>query len=125
MTNGYFIQGYIAADVVGRNDNLELVQLNSFGCGVDAVTTDQVEEILSSFGKMYTLIKIDEVNNLGAIRIRIRSLIASMNKRKEYKKNAHGDYEIQKVEFTKEMKNDYTILVPQMSPVHFEMFEAV
>ena len=73
---------YRAADVVGRNDNLELVQLNSFGCGVDAVTTDQVEEILSSFGKMYTLIKIDEVNNLGAIRIRIRSLIASMNKRK-------------------------------------------
>ena len=72
---------YRAADVVGRNKNLELVQLNSFGCGVDAVTTDQVEEILSSFGKMYTLIKIDEVNNLGAIRIRIRSLIASMNKR--------------------------------------------
>ena len=115
---------YRAADVVGKNKNLELVQLNSFGCGVDAVTTDQVEEILASFGKMYTLIKIDEVNNLGAIRIRIRSLIASMNKRKEIKPKCCGDYEIQKVKFTKEMKKDYTILVPQMSPVHFEMFEA-
>ena len=72
---------YAAADFVGKHDNLELVQLNSFGCGVDAVTTDQVEEILSSYDKMYTLIKIDEVNNLGAVRIRIRSLLASMNKR--------------------------------------------
>ena len=72
---------YAAADFVGNHKNLELVQLNSFGCGVDAVTTDQVEEILSSFGKMYTLIKIDEVNNLGAVRIRLRSLLASMNKR--------------------------------------------
>ena len=114
---------YRAADVVGRNKNLELVQLNSFGCGVDAVTTDQVEEILSSFGKMYTLIKIDEVNNLGAIRIRIRSLIASMNKRNKIQQKCCANYEIQKVEFTKEMKKDYTILIPQMSPVHFEMFE--
>ena len=72
---------YAAAEFVGRHDNLELVQLNSFGCGVDAVTTDQVEEILSSYEKMYTLIKIDEVNNLGAVRIRIRSLLASMEKR--------------------------------------------
>ena len=72
---------YAAADFVGKHDNLELIQLNSFGCGVDAVTTDQVEEILSSYDKMYTLIKIDEVNNLGAVRIRIRSLLASMNKR--------------------------------------------
>lgn len=62
---------------------MELVQLNSFGCGVDAVTTDQVEEILESYGKMYTLIKIDEVNNLGAVRIRIRSLLASMKKREK------------------------------------------
>ena len=72
---------YAAADFVGRHDNLELVQINSFGCGVDAVTTDEVEEILTSFGKMYTLIKIDEVNNLGAVRIRLRSLLASINKR--------------------------------------------
>jgi len=116
---------YAAADFVGKHDNLELVQLNSFGCGVDAVTTDQVEEILSSYNKMYTLIKIDEVNNLGAVRIRIRSLIASMNKRlNEKHENALGNYEMNKKIFTKEMRKDYTILVPQMAPVHFEMLES-
>jgi len=117
---------YAAADFVGKQDNLELVQLNSFGCGVDAVTTDQVEEILSSYNKMYTLIKIDEVNNLGAVRIRIRSLLASMNKRttQNAKTEEHGDYGIKKKIFTKEMKKDYTILVPQMAPIHFELLEA-
>ena len=114
---------YAAADFVGKHDNLELVQLNSFGCGVDAVTTDQVEEILTSFNKMYTLIKIDEVNNLGAVKIRIRSLLASMNKRLKEKELAKGDYGINKKPFTKEMKSDYTILIPQMIPVHFELFE--
>ncbi len=119
---------YAAAEVVGKNKNLELVQLNSFGCGVDAVTTDQVEEILSSYDKMYTLIKIDEVNNLGAVRIRIRSLLASINKRfKEAPKPNQnpGNYEQNKVIFTKEMRDDYTILVPQMAPVHFELLESV
>ena len=119
---------YAAADFVGHHDNLELVQLNSFGCGVDAVTTDQVEEILSSFDKIYTLIKIDEVNNLGAVRIRIRSLLASMNKRIESKKNesdSKGNYELNRKIFTKEMRNNrYTILCPQMSPIHFELFES-
>ncbi len=116
---------YAAADFVGKHDNLELVQLNSFGCGVDAVTTDQVEEILASYNKMYTLIKIDEVNNLGAVRIRIRSLIASMNKRLNEKKQIlSGNYEINKKIFTKEMRKDYTILIPQMAPVHFEMLES-
>ena len=117
---------YAAADYVGKHDNLELVQLNSFGCGVDAVTTDQVEEILTSFGKMYTLIKIDEINNLGAVRIRIRSLLASMNKRlanKELQKG-NGDYEQHKRIFTKDMKEDYTILIPQMAPIHFELLES-
>ena len=114
---------YAAAEFVGSHDNLELVQLNSFGCGVDAVTTDQVEEILSSYEKMYTLIKIDEINNLGAVRIRIRSLLASMNKRlanKKEKTDNLGNYELHRVPFTKEMKKDYTILVPQMLPIHFE-----
>ena len=118
---------YAAADFVGKHDNLELVQLNSFGCGVDAVTTDQVEEILSSYNKMYTLIKIDEVNNLGAVRIRIRSLLASMNKRLEEKQNqkGNGNYDIHKKIFTKEMKDDgYTILIPQMAPIHFELLES-
>lgn len=122
---------YAAAEFVGKHDNLELVQLNSFGCGVDAVTTDQVEEILSSYDKMYTLIKIDEVNNLGAVRIRIRSLLASINKRLERRKElesqtatSKGNYDIHKIPFTKEMKKDYTILMPQMAPIHFELIEA-
>lgn len=121
----YHARLYAAADFVGKHNNLELVQLNSFGCGVDAVTTDQVEEILSSFGKMYTLIKIDEVNNLGAVRIRIRSLIASMKKREQEKvqEKMDGDYGINKKIFTKEMRKDYTILCPQMAPIHFELLE--
>ncbi len=117
---------YNAADFVGKTDELEMIQLNSFGCGVDAVTTDQVEEILKSYHKMYTLIKIDEVNNLGAIRIRIRSLLASMNKRlQERKEGILGNYEINKVFYTKEMNDEkYTILCPQMIPIHFELIEA-
>ena len=120
----YHARLYAAADFVGKHDNLELVQLNSFGCGVDAVTTDQVEEILSSFNKMYTLIKIDEVNNLGAVRIRIRSLLASMNKREKDKieANGDGDYAAKKKIFTKDMR-DYKILIPQMAPIHFELIE--
>ncbi len=114
---------YASAEFVGKHDNLELIQLNSFGCGVDAVTTDQVEEILSSFEKMYTLIKIDEVNNLGAVRIRIRSLLASMEKRLARKLNdtPNGNYAVNKVPFSKEMRKNYTILVPQMAPIHFEL----
>ena len=126
---------YAAAEFVGHNDKLEMIQLNSFGCGVDAVTTDQVEEILKSYDNMYTLIKIDEINNLGAIRIRIRSLLASMNKKialkkelgdiKKNSKEALGNYSIEKVEFTKNMKDSgYTILCPQMSPIHFELLES-
>ena len=116
---------YAAASIVGKSDNLELIQLNSFGCGVDAVTTDQVEEILSSFEKMYTLIKIDEVNNLGAVRIRIRSLLASMNKRISRNQNSCtlGNYEQNKIIFTKDMKKDYTILIPMMAPIHFDLLE--
>ena len=74
---------------------------------------------------MYTLIKIDEVNNLGAVRIRIRSLLASMNKRLKIKKESAnlGNYEQSKIAFTKEMKKDYTILIPQMAPIHFELLE--
>ena len=114
---------YAAADFVGKHDNLELVQLNSFGCGVDAVTTDQVEEILKSYNKMYTLIKIDEVNNLGAVKIRIRSLIASMNKRSKKKQENLGNYEVNKPIFTKEMRKNYTVLIPMMIPIHFELLE--
>ena len=118
---------YAAADFVGKHDNLELVQINSFGCGVDAVTTDQVEEILTSYDKMYTLIKIDEVNNLGAVRIRLRSLLASINKRLNGKNNNHenSEYRLNRPVFENEMKKDYTILIPQMAPIHFELIEPI
>ena len=118
---------YATAEFVGKHDNLEMIQLNSFGCGVDAVTTDQVEEILKSYNNMYTLIKIDEINNLGAIRIRIRSLLASMNKRiaekEKIKQGATGDYAVKKLPFTKKMRDEYTILMPQMAPIHFDLLE--
>src|SRR5690606_28786801 len=77
----YHSRLYAAAEVVRHTDNLEIVQLNSFGCGLDAVTTDQVMELMETANKIYTVLKIDEVNNLGAARIRIRSLIAAVKER--------------------------------------------
>ncbi|MDD4692412.1 acyl-CoA dehydratase activase-related protein, partial [Eubacterium aggregans] len=77
----YHSRLYKAAEVVAQNDCLELVQLTSFGCGLDAVTSEQTQELLGSKGGIYTLIKIDEVNNLGAVRIRMRSLKAAMEER--------------------------------------------
>ena len=70
----YHTRLYSAASFVKTRDDLDLIQLNSFGCGLDAVTTDCVNDILTGSGKIYTCLKIDEVNNLGAARIRIRSL---------------------------------------------------
>ncbi len=123
----YHSRLYTAAEFVSHYDNIELLQLNSFGCGLDAVTTDQVNEILDASGKLYTVLKIDEVANLGAVRIRIRSLLYAMDERAK-KKRAHscGYIPYKRVEFTKEMKAEgYTILAPQMSPIHFSMVEAV
>lgn len=74
----YHTRLYRAAKVVTQRDDLDLIQLNSFGCGLDAVTTDQVQEILEGSGKIYTVLKIDEVSNLGAARIRVRSLLAAL-----------------------------------------------
>ena len=118
---------YKAAQFVAERDDLELVQLNSFGCGLDAVTTDQVSEILEKSNKLYTLLKIDEVNNLGAVRIRVRSLLAAMDMRREKQICAKPDHSpYQRTEFTKQMFEDgYTILAPQMSPIHFDILEPV
>ena len=103
---------------------MELIQLNSFGCGVDAVTTDQVEEILENNNKLYTVLKIDEGTNLGAARIRIRSLKAAIDERsKNGIKPVHYDRPYERKYFTKEMKQDYTLIIPQMSPIHFQYFE--
>ena len=120
----YHSRLYAAAAFVKTQDNLDLVQLNSFGCGLDAVTTDQVSDILTRSGKIYTVLKIDEVNNLGAARIRIRSLISALRVREErrYTRNIVSS-SYNRVIFTKEMKKNYTLLCPQMSPIHFELIE--
>ena len=120
----YHSRLYKAANVVGTMDDAELVQLNSFGCGVDAVTTDEVEEILENSGKFYTVLKIDEGNNLGAIRIRIRSLKAAMEEReKNGVKAKHSEKSFERKLFTEDMRKNYTLLIPQMSPIHFQYLE--
>ena len=121
----YHTRLYAAANFVKLKDNLDLIQLNSFGCGLDAVTTDQVAEILNDSDKIYTCLKIDEVNNLGAARIRVRSLLAALRVRDQQKKKRKiVPASISKVSFTKEMRKNYTILCPQMSPIHFSIVEA-
>ena len=123
----YHSRLYSAAEFVAGRDDLELVQLFSFGCGLDAVTTDQVNEILEGAGKLYTVLKIDEVNNLGAARIRVRSLLAAMRMREDqcvHRVPAERGY--RRTEFTKEMfRQGYTILAPQMSPIHFDLIQPV
>lgn len=120
----YHSRLYAAASFAAKHKDLELVQLNSFGCGLDAVTTDQVQEILNGNSKIYTALKIDEGNNLGAARIRLRSLKATISEREkngfELKK---VDNRYKKIKFTKAMKEKHTILVPQMSPIHFQFLE--
>ncbi len=118
----YHSRLYRAAAYVGKSNCLELIELNSFSCGIDAVTTDQVAEILANHGKVHTLLKIDEISNLGAVKIRIRSLLAALDyKKKVLKKNIKKKIEYKKAKFTKNMKKDYTILVPQMAPMHFKL----
>ena len=156
----YHSRLYRAARFVASRNDLDLIQLNSFGCGLDALTTDQVQEILEASGKIYTVLKIDEVSNLGAARIRIRSLMAALAEQREEleRKNAAGELpavgpiEVRradgtferassepgklpvwrkaasaaftKVRYTKQMQDEgYTLLCPQMSPIHFELVE--
>ncbi len=120
----YHSRAYAAASFVSKIDYLEVVQLNSFGCGLDAIATDMVEEILENNNKLYTLIKIDEVNNLGATRIRLRSLKAAMEEReKNHIKPKLLKEHRNRIVFTNEMKKNHTILAPQLSPMHFELLE--
>jgi predicted CoA-substrate-specific enzyme activase len=116
---------YAAATFVGKTKGLELVQLNSFGCGLDAITTDQIHEILHGYGKIYTVLKIDEGNQLGAARIRLRSLKAVMDERDRGAIPVlHEKEKRERVLFTKEMRETYTILAPQMAPMHFDIIQA-
>ncbi|MCD7847681.1 MAG: 2-hydroxyacyl-CoA dehydratase [Oscillospiraceae bacterium] len=118
---------YAAAEYIRNRDDLELIQLNSFGCGLDAVTTDQVQEILNGSNKLYTVLKIDEVSNLGAARIRIRSLLSAMNQRdRSGIKAIPRTAAYNRATFTKKMREEgYTIIAPQMSPIHFDIIEPV
>ena len=120
----YHSRLYAAANFVKTRDDLDLIQLNSFGCGLDAVTTDQVSDILTHSGKIYTCLKIDEVNNLGAARIRIRSLISAIRTREKHpKERTIVPSSYHRAVFTEEMRKTYTILAPQMAPIHFELLE--
>ena len=116
---------YRAASFVSESPNLELVQLTSFGCGLDAVTADQVDEILKAKNRMYTLLKIDEGSNLGAVRIRIRSLIAAVKERERNRKRSttENSSAYKRSIFTKQMRKTHTILAPQMSPIHFRLVQ--
>ncbi len=151
----YHTRLYNSAKVVTQLNCLDLVQLNSFGCGLDALTTDEVQEIIEGSGKVYTLIKIDEVSNLGAVRIRIRSLLAALGQKSDAsareRVTSDGEFaevvtdppcatpsyefepereaastEFPRAEYTTEMREaGYTILAPQMAPIHFELLVPV
>lgn len=119
----YHTRLYEAADWTSRSDFLELVQLNSFGCGPDSIAAEQAREILERRRKLYTMIKIDEVCNLGAVRIRLRSLqaaIKAMQTPAVKKAPASGH----RYADTAGPLSQYTILGPQMSPIHFKLIEA-
>ena len=120
----YHTRLYAAAGVAADRDDIALVQLNSFGCGLDAVTTDQVQEILERRGRIHTVIKIDEQSNLGAVRIRLRSLKAALDARERSGARPRlAPPQAQRPVFTREMRETYTILAPEMSPIHFHILE--
>jgi len=115
---------YRAASLVAKEPCLDMIQLNSFGCGLDAVTSDQIAELLASGGKMYTMLKIDEGNNLGAAKIRIRSLKAAMEERDKMEKQWEPENTVYHFPaFTKKMRDTHTILAPQMAPIHFDLVQ--
>ena len=116
---------YRAAAWVGQANHagarVELVQITSFGCGLDAITTDQVRELLRASGKLYTLIKMDEGNALASARIRIRSLLAVTRSRSEAATAERAALLAAPTAFTRHHAASHTILVPQMAPLHFPL----
>ncbi|WP_077611343.1 2-hydroxyacyl-CoA dehydratase [Clostridium sp. Marseille-P2415] len=120
----YHSRLYEAADFVSGQDNLELVQLNSFGCGPDSIAAEQAREILDKNGKIYTLLKIDEASNLGAVKIRLRSLKAAMEVQNGNRICRTTHKTVQKNSLIlKEIRSKYTILAPQMAPIHFSLLQ--
>ena len=120
----YHSRLYAAAEFVATQPNLELIQINSFGCGIDAVTIDQVKEILDAHAKIHTVVKLDEINNLGAVRIRVRSLLAAINHREPTGEAPVAFKTAPANPAAAEKKTRHTILAPQLSPVHFQFLEA-
>ncbi len=121
----YHTRLYESAAIVSRTPELHLVQLNSFGCGVDAITTDQVAEILEHAGDMYTLLKIDEVSNLGAATIRLRSMkAAAAERRGSATVSTYGPLFERRL-FDEEARDTHTVYAPQMAPMHFRLIVPV
>ena len=122
----YHSRMYAAAFWVRNRPDVELVQLTSFGCGLDAVTADEIQEILDTTGKIFTLLKIDEVSNLGSVRIRVRSLFAALTERRErgILIKPPAQRKPRKI-FTKKMRANHTILCPQMAPLHFDIMKEI
>ena len=116
----YHARLYHAAQFVAEHPNVTLIQLSSFGCGLDALTTTEVREIIESHERIYTMIKLDEVSNLGAARIRLRSLIAALARREM--PVYHDAPVIERPRFTEDCRKTHTILAPQMAPIHFDLF---
>lgn len=118
---------YRAAEMVRDKPWAELVQLVSFGCGLDAITSEQVRRIMEPAGKLYTMLKIDEGDTLGAARIRLRSLFAAVKDRKQIKSEiSEAPVRWYKKAETKSVnaKAVKTIYVPQMAPIHFPILES-
>ena len=131
----YHSRLYRAAEFVSRTEGLQILEFNSVGCGLDSNVADQVKDILSAKHKIHTLLKIDEGTNLGAVTIRLRSLQSVMERsmRKHHNPEAPVEttiddipsYDYDRVVFTEEMSKTYKILVPQMSPLHFQLLDPV
>lgn len=117
----YHTRLYEAAGQVADNPELQLVQLTSFGCGVDAITTDQVAEVLERTGDLYTLLKIDEVSNLGAATIRLRSLKAAAAERGASATVSTFGPLFERRIFDENARDTHTIYAPQMAPIHFRL----
>ncbi len=120
----YHSRLYEAADYVSKQDHLELVQLNSFGCGPDSIAAEQAQEILNRQNKLYTLIKVDEGSNLGAVKIRLRSLRAAIPARKVVRVKITPFSGYSQITPKNKPLRQYTIIGPQMAPIHFELIEA-
>jgi predicted CoA-substrate-specific enzyme activase len=122
----YHARLYRAGAFAAAMSHLAVLQLVSFGCGLDAITSDQLEEIVTRQGRLYAQIKIDEGANLGPARIRIRSLLAALRDRKN-RQASPSPATIYKGSppYTEAMRKTHTILIPQLSPIHFQFVAPV